>query len=159
MTLSFDPPHGGRPRSFPKHISAKSKQLDLKLRKLYWTIGRKSQLSLVNKLLVYKAILKPISTYGVQLWGSASNSNLEILEIFQSKVLRIITDAPWYVPNAVIKRDLQMLSVSQEVRNYSLTYRQRLANHPNSLAKSLFQRTNCNRRLKRHYPANLATRF
>jgi len=31
------------------------------------------QLSLVNKLLVYKAILKPIWTYGVQLWESASN--------------------------------------------------------------------------------------
>jgi len=40
------------------------------------------------------AILKPIWTYGVQLWGSASKSNLEILERFQSKVLRIITDAP-----------------------------------------------------------------
>jgi hypothetical protein len=60
---------------------------------------------------------KPIWAYGVQLWGSASNSNLEILERFQSKVLRIITDAPWYVPNEVIKRDLQVLSVRQEVRN------------------------------------------
>jgi len=29
----------------------------------------------------------------------------------------------------------------------------------NSLAKSLFQRPNYNRRLKRHYPADLATRF
>jgi len=73
---------------------------------LYWFIGRKSQLSLVNKLLVYEVIPKLIWTYGVQLWGSASNSNLEILERFQSNVLRIIRDAPWYVPNAVIKRDL-----------------------------------------------------
>jgi hypothetical protein len=44
------------------------------------------------------------------------------------------------VPNAVIKRDLQVLSVRQEARNYSVTYRQRLDDHPNSLAKSLFQR-------------------
>jgi hypothetical protein len=44
------------------------------------------QLSLENKLLVYKVILKPVWTYGVQLWGTASNSNLEILERFQSKV-------------------------------------------------------------------------
>jgi len=133
--------------------------LDLKLRKLYWVIGRKSQLSLVNKLLVYKVLLKPIWTYGVQLCGSASNCILEILERFQSKVLRIITDAPWYVPNAVIKRDLQVLSVRQEVRNCSVTYRQRLDDHPNSLAISLFQRTNYNPRLKRYYPSDLATRF
>jgi len=85
--------------------------MDLKLRKRYSINGRQSQLWLENKLLVYKAILKPICTDGVQLWGSASNCNIEILERFQSKVLRIITDVPWYVQNAVIKRDLKVLSV------------------------------------------------
>jgi hypothetical protein len=40
-----------------------------------------------NKLLLYKAILKPVWTYCIQLWGFAANSNLEILERFQSKVL------------------------------------------------------------------------
>ena len=80
--------------TWSKYISTKRQQLDLKLHKLYWIIGRKSQLSLENKLIVYKAILKPIWTYGTQLWGSASNSNIETLERFQSKVLRIITDAP-----------------------------------------------------------------
>ena len=93
------------------------------------------------------------------MWGLASNSNIEILERFQSKVLRINTDAPRYVPNAVIKRDSKVLSVRQEVRNYSVTYRRRLDDHPNRLAKSLFDGTNFNRRLKRHYPTDLATRF
>jgi hypothetical protein len=87
---------------------------------------------------VYKAILKPIWTYGVQLWGTASNSNIDILERFQSKVLRIITDEPWYVPKMMIRRDLQVLPVRQEERNYSITYRHLLENHPNRLAKSLF---------------------
>jgi hypothetical protein len=36
-------------------------------------------------------------------------------------VVRIITDAPQYVPNAVIKRDLKVLSVRYELRNYSVT--------------------------------------
>jgi len=98
-------------------------------------------------------------TYGVQLWGSESNSNLEILERFQSKVLQISTDAQWHVPNAVIKLDLHVLTAIQEVRNCSVTYRQKLDNHPNSLAKSLFQRTTCNRRLQRYCPADLATSF
>jgi hypothetical protein len=60
-----------------------------------------------NKLLLYKAILKPIWTYGTQLWGTASTSKIEILECFQSKALRIIVDAPWYVPNNHIRWDLQ----------------------------------------------------
>jgi hypothetical protein len=73
----------------------------------------KSQLSFENKLLVYKVTLKPVWTYGIQLWGTASNSNLEILERFESKVLRIITDAAWYMPNN-IKRDLQIPLVKEE---------------------------------------------
>jgi hypothetical protein len=52
----------------------------------------------------HKTILKPIWTYGIQLWGTASTSNIEILERFQSKALSMIGDAPWYVPNTVIRR-------------------------------------------------------
>ena len=105
-----------------KHITTKRKQLDLKLRNLYWIIGCRSQLSLENKLPVYKVILKPVWTYGIQLWGTASNANLEILERFQSNVLRIITDAPWYIPNAIIKRDLQIPTVKQEARKCCANY-------------------------------------
>jgi hypothetical protein len=31
-----------------------------------------------------------------------------LLERFQSKALRMIVDVPWYVPNTVIRRDLQI---------------------------------------------------
>jgi hypothetical protein len=43
----------------------------------------------------------------MQLWGTASTSNTEILERFQSKALPMILDEPWYVPNIII-RDLQI---------------------------------------------------
>jgi hypothetical protein len=119
--------------------------------------SRKSQLSLENKLLVYKVILKPVWTYGIQLWGTASNSNLEILERFQSKVLRIITDAPWYIPNTILKRDLQIPTVKQETRKYSANYRKRFDAHSNNLANALFKEQLGNRRLKRLYPADLVT--
>jgi hypothetical protein len=151
--------HLDRKLTWRNNISAKKKQLDLKLRNMYWIIGRKSQLSLANKLLVYKAILKPIWTYGIQLWGTASNSNIDILESFQSKVLRIITDAPWYVSNAVIKHDLQVPSVRQEVRTHSVTYHTRLNCHPNELVILLLQQPPHNHKLKRYYPADLTTRF
>jgi hypothetical protein len=61
---------------------------------MHWLLGRQSKLSTANKLLLYKTILKPIWTYGVQLWGTASTSNIEILERFQSKALLMIVDAP-----------------------------------------------------------------
>jgi hypothetical protein len=93
------------------HILVKRKQFGLSLTKVYWLLGRKSKLSTNNKLIIYKAILKPIWTYGIQFWGTTANSNTEILERFQSKVLRLTVDAPWYVSNYVIRKDLQIPTV------------------------------------------------
>ena len=106
---------------------------------------------LFGQLLVYKVILKPVWTYGIQLWGTALNSNLEILERSQSKVLRIITDAPWYIPNTIITRDLQIPTVKQEVGKCSANYRKRLDAHPNNLANALFTEQLGTHRLKRLY--------
>jgi hypothetical protein len=89
---------------------------------MYWLLGRKSKLSTSNKLLIYKIILKPIWIYGIQLWGTASTSNIESLERFQSKALCMIVDEPWYVPNTVIRRDLQTPTVKVEIRRYSSQY-------------------------------------
>jgi hypothetical protein len=45
----------------------KRKQIELKVKELYWLLGRKSQLSIQNKLLIYKTIIKPIWTYGIEI--------------------------------------------------------------------------------------------
>jgi hypothetical protein len=74
-----------------KHIFTKRKQLGIAFTKMCW---RKSKLSINDKLLIYKTILKPIWAYGIQLWGTASTSNIEILKRFQSKALPMLTDAP-----------------------------------------------------------------
>jgi hypothetical protein len=50
---------------------------------------------------------------------------------FQSKVLRINVDAPWYVPNTVIRTDLQTPTAKAETRRYSSQYSARLSVHPN----------------------------
>jgi hypothetical protein len=104
--------HLDRRLTWHKHIFAKRKQLGLTLTKMHWLLGRQSKLSTTNKLVLYKTILKPIWTYSIQLWGTASTCNIEILERFQSKALRMIVEAPWYVPNTLIRRDLHILTVA-----------------------------------------------
>jgi hypothetical protein len=111
-----------------------------------------------NKLLIYKTILKPNWTYGIQLWGTASTSNIEILERFQSKALRIIVGASWYVPNMVIRRDHQISTVKEEINCYSSQYSARLSAHPNDLIVILIELPD-HRRLLRHLPNDLPTRF
>jgi hypothetical protein len=107
-------------------------------------------LSTNNKFLIYKTILKPIWTYGIQLWGTASTSNIEILERFRSKALPMIVEAPWYVSNTVIRRDLQVPTVEEEIHRYSSQYSARLNTHPNYLLE-----LPDNRRLRRQLPYDL----
>jgi hypothetical protein len=68
---------------FLKHIKTKRQQLNLKVRQMLWLLGRKSKLSLENKTLIYKCILKPIWTYRIQLWGCAKPPNTKIIQRLQ----------------------------------------------------------------------------
>jgi len=90
-----------------------------------------SQLSMESKLLLYKAILKSIWTCGVQLWGTAANSNVEIIQRFQNKYLRIIVNAPWYVNNT-LHHDLNVPYARDEIKKLSQRYADRLEKHPNA---------------------------
>ena len=116
---------------------------------MYWLLGHSSHLSLANKVLLYKSLLRPIWTYGIQLWGSASNSNIEILQRYQSKTLRMITNAPWFVNNNNIHKDLKVLKVKELVKNHSTRYLQRLSYHENTLAICLLDESSDVFRLKR----------
>jgi len=73
--------------------------------------------------LIYKSILKPIWTHGIPLWGTASNSNIEMLQRYQHEVLRAIVNAPWCVSNKVLHADLKVPKIREEITNFSVKYR------------------------------------
>jgi hypothetical protein len=101
------------------HVKKKREELGLRLKKKYWLIGRNSSLSLHNKLLLYKQILKPVWTYGIQLWGCTKQSNIDIIQRFQNKVLRNTVNAPWYLKNNDLHRDLEVEVVSREIQRFA----------------------------------------
>ena len=94
---------------------------------MYWLIGRHSTLSIYNKLLIYKQVLKPVWTYGIQLCGY----NIEIIQRFQNKVLRTIVNAPWYIQNKDLHRDLNVAMVQDEVCRFAQQHAKRLSIHAN----------------------------
>jgi hypothetical protein len=149
--------HLDRRLTWRNHIFAKRKQLGITLTNMYWLLGRQSKLTTSSKLLAYKIVLKPIWTYGLQLWRKASTSNIEILERFQSKTLRMVTDAPWYVMNALLRHDLHIPSVKEEIQRLSSQYSARLNSHPNLLTAYL-KKQPTNRRLPRILSTDLPTR-
>lgn len=137
------------------HIKKKREELGIKYRKLYWLLNRRSQLTIENKLLIYKQILKPVWLYGIQLWGCASKTNIGRIQKFQNKVLRGIVDAPWYIRNVDLHRDLGMPSVDDEIKNYARKHEKRLHDHINPEALQLLDNQKLTRRLKRKKPFEL----
>jgi len=113
------------------HVKTKRKQLYLKTREMYWLIVNHSPLSLENKLLIYKTVLKPVWTYGIELWGCASKSNIALIQRYQSKLLRTITNAPWYVSNHTLHSDVKVPYVHTVFRERTATHRAALDSHPN----------------------------
>jgi hypothetical protein len=115
----------------------KCQHLNLKVRQMSWFLGRKSKLSLENKTLIYKCILNPIWTYGIQLWGCAKPSNTKTIQRLQSNVLRTITNAPWYVSNFTLHNGLQIPFITEEIKRFSTIYYNRLIGHENSYVTEL----------------------
>jgi hypothetical protein len=115
---------------------------------MYWLIGRNSKLSLENKILLYKIIIiKPIWTYGVEIGGCASKSNISIIQRSQSKILRMIANAPWYVPNITLYEDLNVPLVKAVIKQRITIYHNKIEGHVNVPIQPLLHPHN-QRRLK-----------
>ena len=140
--------HLDRRLTWQRHLEAKQTQAKLQFSKLYWMLGKNSKLSIDHKILIFNMIIKPIWCYGIQLWGTASKSSIEKIQKVQSKILRTICGAPWYVKNKNIHNDLKIDTINEEINKCSTRYSDKLRNHPNNLASELLNR-NYIKRLKR----------
>jgi hypothetical protein len=69
--------------------------------------------------------------------GAASNSNIEILQRFQSKTFQSILNAPWRINNHRIHEDLQMNTVLSEINKWNTKHLRKSENHTNALAVNL----------------------
>jgi hypothetical protein len=123
---------------------------------MFWLLGRKYKLSIENKLLLYKCKTEPMRTYGVQLWGCMKPSNTKIIQRFQSKVLSLITNAPWYVSNFTIHNDLQITFAVEQIYRLSTIYHQSVLGHNNRQVAEISNPPIIRRRLRRQWPSDLS---
>jgi len=124
--------------------------LKVKSREIYWLIGKHSPLSLENKLLIYKTVLKPVWTYGIELWGCATKRNIAVIQRYQSILLRTITNVLWYVSNQTLHSELHIPRVRTVFRERAATHHTTLDSHPKRLMEPLVHPPS-NRRLKRRW--------
>jgi uncharacterized protein YeeX (DUF496 family) len=141
-----------------EHIKKKRDELNIKFRKMYRLTGRNSELSVHNKLTLYKQVIRPVWSYGMQLWGCAIESNIQVIQRYQNKVLKCIVNAPWFVRNSDLHRDLGIETVTDIIAKFAKSHEKRLQDRINIEASRLSNVNNITRRLKRKKPFELVIR-
>ena len=75
-----------------------------------------------------------------------------MIQQFQNKVQRDIVNAPWYVRNVDLHRDLNVEMVMAEIRRFAWKHEERLHQHVNAEAIQLLDNSLLVRSLKRIKP-------
>jgi uncharacterized protein YeeX (DUF496 family) len=116
------------------------------------------RLLIPNKIILYTQVIRPVWSYGIQLWGCASDANIQVIQRYQNKLLKCIVNAPWYVRNSDLHRDLGIETVTDMIAKFAKSYEKRLQDHINIEASRLLNVNKVTRRLKRKKPFELVRR-
>jgi hypothetical protein len=71
----------------------------------------------------------------------------------QSKILRMITNARWYVTNRTLHDDLKVPFIKDVIQEKSINRHDKLGNHSNPILQPLLEQQR--KRLKKLWPADL----
>ena len=120
------------------------------IKSVYSAVRTGSLNQLVSSLLYTVTILKPVWTYGIELWGCTNKPNITVMRRYQSKLLRTITNAPRYVTNHTLHTDLHIPYVRTAFHDRTNKHHTTLPSHPNPIMEPMLQPAH-NRRLKRRW--------
>jgi hypothetical protein len=137
------------------HIKKKRDELNIKFGKIYWLLGHNYEVSVHNKMILYKQVIHPVWSYGIQLWGCPNDSNIQVIHRYQTKVQKCIFNSPWYFQNGDLHCDLGIEAVTDIIAMLVSSDEKRLQNHINFEASRLLNVNSITRQLKQKKPFEL----
>ena len=75
--------------------------------------------------------------YACPAWRSAARTHVRRLQVLQSKCLRLVTGAPWYLNNRQIHEDMGVRFFADHIRALTASFDSRLADVGNPLVRQL----------------------
>jgi hypothetical protein len=79
------------------HIHQVRKKAAQRLGVLGSLLNRRIGLSITNRVLLYKQLIRPMMDYMCPVWRFAAHTHVGRLQVLQSKGLHLATGAPWYI--------------------------------------------------------------
>ena len=109
------------------HVNRKLQHAHNRLTSLYPLINRNTTLRSDCVTLLYKSLILPILTYACPVWLGTSNTTIKRLQTLQNKVLRMAVNAPWFVRNEQLHRELGVDPIAVHIEDLTLRHHERLS--------------------------------
>lgn len=123
--------------TWKSHIEEARARTRAAMAQLYPLLGRKSTMSLKTKVTMIKVIARPQLTYGSTAWGHAAKSHRKRLAAVENIQLRRAANAPWYMRNVNIRRDLEWTPIEEFMRQKAEKNFRKAADHSNEELRRL----------------------
>lgn len=88
--------------TFNTHITKAIEKANKCFAALYPMLSPRSQLSTINKSIIYTAVIRPILAYGSPIWSSAARTHLQKFTVIQNKFLKTIYKIPFRTRTALV---------------------------------------------------------
>ena len=125
---------------FKNHVEvAINKAQGISYSSLYCLLNRKSPVSIDTKLRIYKIYIRPVFTYGCQVFANAAKCHLEKLQKFQNKILRMILNLKWsdFKSTQEIHDSTKIPLVSEFITRLTNKFYSKIVHHSNPILSSL----------------------
>ncbi|GFW19570.1 probable RNA-directed DNA polymerase from transposon BS [Trichonephila clavipes] len=122
--------------TYSSHFKEITKKFWKKLYSLNDIIGRKSKLSLKNRLFVYKQYVRPLLLYGCAIWGSAGYVHIDNLQRLQNRELRTIARAPRFLPRYILHEELRVEPIHTIIAELASNFHSSIPYHHNATINS-----------------------
>ena len=104
--------------------------------KIFPLLARDSPLTIPNKILLYKLLLRSMITYAAPVWSSTSLTNYHHLQVYQSKCLHVTGDFPRRTHISHLHAHLQMIPFRQFIYHLTDKFFVRCPAHSNPLIRN-----------------------
>ena len=108
--------------NYTSHVNKTRSKTYGAISSLYNLMNQKSNLSIKNKLLLYKMVIRPIMLYAAPIWSNTCNSNINKFEIIQNKVLKKFSEQYKDLRNVEIRKTLNILTVKENIFKLAINF-------------------------------------
>lgn len=132
LGLELDPE-----RTFGPHIKKATEKASKCFKSIYPLLAKRSRLSLRNKNTLYKAMIRPMMTYGCPVWHRAATTHTKKLQILQNKCLKLINNFPWWYSTEKLHQVTSYSSIKTFTQNLTRRFEDSCAGSDYGLIREL----------------------